>query len=110
MAAKFPLFKGATRVPCWFFVPRTVLLGTFMFCGALYMFIHLYAMLLFALLWMVEYAITKHDERMFRILWLWIITKVRNRFDSRLTALWKGSSFSPVSYIDRIKEDHRDEV
>ncbi|EIF32256.1 type IV secretory pathway, VirB3 component [Burkholderia sp. Ch1-1] len=110
MAKKFPLFKGATRVPTWAFVPRDVFILTFMFSGALFMIIHFYAIAIFALLWLIEWAITKHDDRAFRIIWVWLKTKVRNRFDSRFTGLWGGSSYSPVDYTDPVVRANRDEV
>ena len=98
MARTFPLFKGATRIPTWALVPRNVFVLTFMFAGSLFMVIHLWAVLVFGLLWLTEWGITKHDDRMFHILWLWLITKVRNMVESPFTRLWGGSSYSPVDY------------
>jgi type IV secretion system protein VirB3 len=110
MAKKFPLFKGATRVATWFLVPRDVFIVTFMFAASLFMAIHLWALLVFAILWLIEWGITKHDDRMFRIIWLWLKTKVRNMFESSFTRLWGGSSYSPVDYSDRLSDDKRGEV
>lgn len=110
MAKKFPLFKGATRLPTFVFVPRDIFILTAMFSGALFMLIHLYAVLVFAVLWITEWAITKHDDRMFRIISLWIKTKVRNSIESRFTRLWGGSSYSPIGYTDSAIRDIQGEV
>lgn len=56
------MFKGATRLPTLAGVPRTVLLVTFMFCGALFQFIHLWAIGVFVFLFVIEWCITKHDD------------------------------------------------
>lgn len=110
MAKKFPLFKGATRVPTWFFVPRNVFIVTFMFAGSLFMVIHLWALLIFAFLWLIEWGITKNDERMFRIIWLCSKTKARNMLESSFTKFWGGSSYSPVDYTDQLTKENRGEV
>lgn len=98
MAKKFPLFKGATRVATWLLVPRNVFVLTFMFSASLFMMIHLWALLVFGALWLIEWGITKHDDRMFRIIGLWMKTKVRNMVESAFTRRWGGSSYSPVDY------------
>lgn len=98
MAKKFPLFKGATRVATWLLVPRNVFVLTFMFSASLFMMIHLWALLVFAALWLIEWGITKHDDRMFRIIGLWLKTKVRNMVESGFTRQWGGSSYSPVDF------------
>jgi len=95
---RFPLFKGATRLATFGGVPRTVFLGTFVFCAALFMTLHLYALALFAFLYFVEWCISKYDDRMFRILALTVRTKGVNRLNSPFTAKWGGSSYSPVDY------------
>lgn len=94
----FPLFKGATRLPTFAGVPRTAILLTFIFCAALFMLIHAWALALFGLLWFVEWCVTKHDDRMFRILALTMQTKVFNRINSPFTKLWGGSSYATVDY------------
>ncbi|WP_225776482.1 type IV secretion system protein VirB3 [Pseudomonas sp. Marseille-Q5115] len=97
-SGRFPLFKGATRLPTWLGVPRTVLGVTLMFCATLFMTIHLWALGLFGLLWFIEWCISKHDDRMFRILYLGFRTKVLNRINSPFTKRWGGSSSSPIDY------------
>ena len=98
---RFPLFKGATRLPTLAGVPRTVLLVTFMFCGALFLFILLWAIGVFVFLFVIEWCITKHDDRAFRILYLAWKTKIVNRSESSFTNLWGGSSYSPRDYGDQ---------
>ncbi|KAF1008131.1 MAG: VirB3 family type IV secretion system protein (plasmid) [Burkholderia sp.] len=95
---RFPLFKGATRLPTFAGVPRTVFLATFIFSASLFMTIHFYAVALFAFLWFVECCISKHDDRMFRILALAVRTKVLNWINSPFTSRWGGSTYSPVDY------------
>jgi type IV secretion system protein VirB3 len=78
-----------------------VLLVTFMFCGALFQFIHLWAIGVFVFLFVIEWCITKHDDRAFRILYLAWKTKIVNRSESSFTNLWGGSSYSPRDYGDQ---------
>ena len=97
-SGRFPLFKGATRLPTWLGVPRSAMIVTFMFCGALWMHIHLYALGLFVVLWFVEWLITRHDDRMFRVIALAFQTKIVNFVDSPFIKRWGGSSYSPTNY------------
>lgn len=92
-----PLFKGATRVARAIGIPRTVALIIFMFSSALFMIIHAWALLIFGLSWVISAALTKYDDRMFRIIWLWLQTKFINSYDSPFKQ-WGGSSYSPVDY------------
>jgi type IV secretion system protein VirB3 len=101
-SGKFPLFKGATRLPTFFFVPRTAFLLTFMFSGACFMLMHFWAVVMFGLLWFLEFCITKHDDRMFRIIGLAFRTKVLNRIESPFVSKWGGSSYSPVDYREKM--------
>src|SRR6201992_2706705 len=97
-AGEFPLFKGATRVPTYMGVPRVSFLLIFMVSGALFMVIHFWTFLLFGFLWFVAFCITKHDDRMFRVIGLAFTTKVVNRIDSPFTKKWGGSSYSTLDY------------
>ena len=92
-----PLFKGATRVPRLAGVPRTVALVIFMISATLFMTLHLWSLLVFAVMWSIAAALTKYDDRMFRILSLWLQTKFRNAHDTPFKQ-WSGSSYSPVDY------------
>ncbi|MEX3556191.1 MAG: VirB3 family type IV secretion system protein [Burkholderia gladioli] len=109
MAAKFPLFKGATRVPTFLLIPRNMFIVILMFSTCLFMVIHFYAMVAFALAWLITWAVTKYDDRMFRILWLWVITKVKNSLDSKFTNTLGGSTYAPVEYTDPVLRNVRDE-
>jgi type IV secretion system protein VirB3 len=100
-SGKFPLFKGATRLPTFLYVPRTAFLLTFMVSGASFMLIHFWAFVMFGFMWFLEFCITKHDDRMFRIIGLAFRTKVMNRVDSPFSSKWGGSSYSPVDYREK---------
>ncbi|EPR8095381.1 TPA: VirB3 family type IV secretion system protein [Pseudomonas aeruginosa] len=95
---RHPLFKGATRLPTWAGVPRTIFLLTFMSCAALFPVVHFWAVGLFALLFAIEWCICRHDDRMFRIIGLAWQTKVTNKLESPFSSLWGGSSYSPRDY------------
>lgn len=90
-----PVFKGATRLPTFAGVPRTVLLFTSIFCGVLFMIIHMYAIFIFAILFAVEWSITKHDDKMFHVLFLFSKTTLPGRF-SEFWTCWNGASDSPI--------------
>ncbi|MBS1017009.1 VirB3 family type IV secretion system protein [Acetobacter persici] len=92
-----PVFKGATRLPTFAGVPRTVILFTAIGCGVMFMFIHAYAIFIFAILYAIEWSITKHDDKMFNILFLSAQTTFPARF-SRFWKRWNGSSDSPIVY------------
>jgi type IV secretion system protein VirB3 len=96
-----PLFKGATRLPVFAGVPRTAMLLIFMFWGALFMMIHLWALAGFAFTWFVAFCITKHDDRMFRIIGLAFKTKIRNFIESPFKSLWGGSTYATKRYVKR---------
>jgi len=92
----YPLFKGATRLPTYGGIPRNVMLLNLMIGGTLFMTLHFYAIAIFLILWIICYAITKHDDRMFRIIWLVMKTKWASR--SVFTKKWGGYSCSPTDY------------
>ena len=94
---KRPLFKGATRLPRALGVPRNVAMMIFMISASLFMIIHMWAILVFVFLWIPSAALTKYDDRMFRIMGLWMKTKFSNWFDSPFKQ-WGGSSYSSVDY------------
>ena len=97
IGGKKPLFKGITRVPRAIGIPRTIALLLFMFCSALFMIIHIWALLIFAILWIICKTLTQYDDRMFRIIGLWFKSKFINSYESKCKQ-WGGSSYSPVSY------------
>lgn len=93
----FPLFKGATRVATFAGVPFMAL---FIVASVIACFAMLFSMWLWIFLlpaWVVMAAVTKHDDKAFRIWALWFETKFRNRNK----AFWKGSSYSVARYRKR---------
>lgn len=96
-----PLFKGATKLPTFMGVPRTALLITFMFWGVLLMWVHFWAMGGFAITVFVEFCITKHDDRMFRVIGLMASTKIRNWIESPIKKHWGGYTLATKRYVKR---------
>lgn len=98
MTARFPLFKGATRVPTVAGVP---LIPAVMLVIAVASATVLLGFGWLALLipgWLLMAQVTRTDDRAFRVLWLWAQTKVANRL--RLVArcgardLWGASAYA----------------
>jgi len=98
---RYPLFKGATRVPVWIGIPRNVMLGIIIVTATLFMTLHFWAFAVGATAYAVCWTITKHDDRMFRIIGLAFKTKVINLINSPFKSKWGGSSYSPVDYGDK---------
>ena len=76
----FPLFKGATRVAT---VGGVQLVPLVVVVVGLTNFAMLFGIWWLALLlpaWLFMKQVTKADDRAFRILWLWMQTKLVNRF------------------------------
>lgn len=98
MAARFPLFKGATRVPTVAgvpLIPAVVLVITVASATVLFGFAWL------ALLvpgWLLMAQVTRSDDRAFRILALWAQTRLANRVRYALRCgrpdLWGASSYA----------------
>ncbi|MCZ2328769.1 type IV secretion system protein VirB3 [Bartonella sp. F02] len=93
----FPLFKGATRVPVIWGVPMVPLMMMIMGVAVLAMTISLFWWLMALPLWFIMAQVTKNDDKAFRIWWLWIDTKLRNRNKS----FWGASSYNPSDYRKR---------
>lgn len=89
------MFKGAIRLPTVALIPRNVFGIILAICATLWLTLHWYAVALFVFLWTVCYAITKKDDRAFRIIGLWFITKFATTRESIFTGVWGGSSVSP---------------
>jgi len=104
---KRPVFKGITRVSRAIGLPRVTALLLFMFSAASFMIIHAWALLMFAILWVFLKGLTQHDDKIFRLISLWVKSKFQNSFESKLKQ-FNGSSYSPVSYKKRkIKSEKR---
>jgi type IV secretion system protein VirB3 len=88
----FPLFKGATRVPTLWGVPMIPLMVMVMSVAVIALIVSIWWWGLLPPLWFLMAQITKNDDKAFRIWWLWIDTKLRNRN----TAFWGASSYTPA--------------
>ncbi|WP_116893105.1 type IV secretion system protein VirB3 [Pseudomonas savastanoi] len=99
---KFPLFKGATRLPTLGGIPRTVVLVIAMIAGGLWLNIHFYALPIAGVIWFVCWRITLKDDRIFRIIWLCWKTKIKNGIESPFKKKWGGSTYSPTNYEDEL--------
>lgn len=93
----FPLFKGAVRVPTIWGVPMVPLVSMVMGVAAVSMVVSLLCWIAVLPFWFIMAQITKNDDKAFRILWLWISTKLFNRNKS----FWGASSYSPSDYRKR---------
>jgi len=97
MAARFPLFKGATRVATVAGVPLVPLVVLVVGVASA---AEIFSVWLLALLvpgWVLMAQITRSDDRAFRILGLWIETKLANRLrtaGSGAGEFWGASTYS----------------
>ncbi|EJW5843916.1 VirB3 family type IV secretion system protein [Salmonella enterica subsp. enterica serovar Kentucky] len=93
----FPLFKGATRLPTVWGVPMIPLMVMVMCVAVIALTVSIWWWGLVPPLWFVMAQITKNDDKAFRIWWLWLDTKFRNRNKG----FWGASSYSPSNYRKR---------
>lgn len=93
----FPLFKGATRVATFWGVPMMPLLAMFIVVAVGALTLSIWLWLLAPVIWFIMAQITKHDDKAFRVWWLWIDTKLRNRNKG----FWGASTYSPTNYRKR---------
>ncbi len=113
MPARFPLFKGATRVATVWGVPLLPLVVLVVGVASAAVVFGVLWLVLLVPGWLLMAQVTKSDDRAFRILWLWMQTKLANRlrtvrFRGR-NEFWGASSYSPVDGRRRSweGEDHR---
>ncbi len=98
MAARFPLFKGATRVPTVAGVPLIPAVVLVVAVASATVLFGVGWLVLLVPGWILMAQVTRADDRAFRILWLWIQTKLANR--ARLLRacgpadLWGASTYS----------------
>ena len=99
MPARFPLFKGPTRVATFARVPLIPLVMLVIGVASAGM---VFGVWWFALLvpgWLIMAQVTRTDDRAFRILWLWMQTRLANRVRTAALAgrgeFWGASSYSP---------------
>lgn len=93
----FPLFKGATRVATFWGVPMMPLLVMFIVVAVGALTLNIWLWFGAPVLWFIMAQITKHDDKAFRIWWLWIDTKLRNGNKG----FWGASTYSPTNYRKR---------
>lgn len=93
----FPLFKGATRVPTIWGVPMMPLIVMVVSVAAVAMTVNIFLWVIALPLWFIMAQITKNDDKAFRVWWLWVDSKFRNRNKN----FWGASSYSPSNYRKR---------
>ena len=79
MAARFPLFKGATRVPTVAGVPLVPAVVLVIAAASSAVMLGVGWLVLLLPGWLLVSQVTRADDRAFRILWLWAQTKLANR-------------------------------
>lgn len=92
----FPLFKGACRLPTIVGIPRSTVMYLAGGGGTLFLFIKLYALPIVFIAFVICWSVTLYDDRAFRILGLWVMTKLENTRKKKFHAIWKASSYSPI--------------
>lgn len=88
----FPLFKGCTRLPTIAGVPLVPLMVMLMVVAGFAMIISLWWWALILPFWVIMAQITRYDDKAFRILGLWLSSKVRNRHKD----FWQASTYNPT--------------
>jgi type IV secretion system protein VirB3 len=91
MSARFPLFKGATRVPTVAGVPLVPLVVLVVAAASAGVIFGVGWLALLVPGWLLMVQITKTDDRAFRVLWLWMQTKLANRL--RMARFWGRTEF-----------------
>lgn len=88
----FPLFKGATRPAMILGVPVNAAFAAFVGVAVLAVGFSMKLWLLLIPVWFVLAQIAKKDDQMFRILALWIDSKMR--YPPALKKLWGACSYA----------------
>src|SRR5918912_4284445 len=96
MPPRFPLFKGATRVPTIAGVPLIPAVALVIAVASATVMLGVGWLALLVPGWLLMAQVTRTDDRAFRILWLWAQTKFVNRLRVLLRCgledLWGASS------------------
>ncbi len=79
MAARFPLFKGATRVPTVAGVPLVPAVVLVIAVASATVIFGVWWLALLVPGWLLMAQVTRTDDRAFRIVWLWGVTRLANR-------------------------------
>jgi len=90
----FPLFKGCTRLPMVMGVPLIPLIFMLITVASIASLVSLWWWFLIIPSWFVMQQICKSDDKAFRILGLWIETKLHNQHKD----FWGASSYTPHLY------------
>ncbi len=98
MPARFPLYKGATRVATVAGVPLIPLVVLVVVAANAAMLFGVWWLGLMLPGWALMAQITKSDDRAFRIVWLWLQTKFANWIRAVVLAsrkdVWGASTYS----------------
>src|SRR5689334_7781748 len=95
MTARFPLFKGATRVPTVAGVPLVPAVVMVITVASATVMLGIGWLALLVPGWLLMAQVTRADDRAFRILWLWAQTKLANRARLALVHdLWGASTYA----------------
>lgn len=91
------LFKGATRAATFFGVPVMPLLIAFTLVASFALVISIWCWLLLPIVGFIMAQITRYDDRAFRIIGLYLDTRIRNRHK----AFWQASSYTAGCFRQR---------
>ena len=98
MASRFPLFKGATRVPTLAGVPLVPAVALVIAVASATVMLGVGWLALLVPGWLLMAQVTRSDDRAFRILWLWAQTKLANRLRllarCRIRDAWGASTYA----------------
>lgn len=95
----YPLYKALVRAPTVFGVPMMPLIFMSMGVAICALLINIFLWLLWIPLCFIMAQITKYDDKAFRIMGLWIDSKLLNKNKK----FWGASSYSPRNYKKRRK-------
>lgn len=95
--ASYPVYKGLTRSATILGVPMVPLLVMTMAVAVVALTISIFWWALWPVLCFIMAQITKYDDQAFRIIGLWIDTKVLNGNKK----FWGASTYSPISHKKR---------
>jgi type IV secretion system protein VirB3 len=98
VAARFPLYKGATRVPTVARVPLIPAVALVIGVASATVLLGVAWLALLIPGWLLMAQVTRTDDRAFRVAWLWAQTKLANRLrlavSCGLRDPWGASSYA----------------
>ena len=98
MVTRFPLFKGATRVPTVAGAPLVPAMVLVIAVASATVVFGMWWLMLLVPGWLLMAQVTRTDDRAFRILWLWLGTRLANRIRMFLFGgrgeFWGASSYA----------------